>query len=262
MRVFACALAASLLALAASAGARPLRVASLNLCTDELLLDLAAPGQIVSLTHLSQDPLESPRWQAARHYPANDGSLLSVVGRRPDLVVTMGGGARDLPGLAKRLGIKLLVLPYPQSIRDIDREIVSTADALGRPGRANRLLMRIRSLRRTEPKAARDAVFLSGGGRSLAATGLGAQWMRLAGLRQRPLAGDRITLEQLLVNPPAILLRSDYRSGQYSAEQGWLSHPLARTSRSRTLVTDGRRWTCMGPSMVDEVLRLRKQVRR
>nr|MDQ4086745.1 ABC transporter substrate-binding protein [Pseudomonadota bacterium] len=45
MRVFASLLAASL-ALAAPAEAAPRRVASLNLCTDELLLALAAPDQI------------------------------------------------------------------------------------------------------------------------------------------------------------------------------------------------------------------------
>src|SRR5215212_6040081 len=77
MRVFASLLAASL-ALAGPAGAAPRRVASLNLCTDELLLALAAPAQIVSVTHLAQDPAETPVWREARRYRRNDGSLLSV----------------------------------------------------------------------------------------------------------------------------------------------------------------------------------------
>ena len=92
--------------------------------------------------------------------------------------------------------------------------------------------------------------------------GLAAEWMALAGFRQRALRGDRVSLEQLLVSPPRVLLRSDYRSGQYSGEQRWLSHPLARGTRaSRTIATDGRRWTCMGPTMIDEIARLR-EVRR
>ena len=49
MRAFAFASAASLaFAAAPAAEAAPARVASLNLCTDELLLLLAAPGQIAS----------------------------------------------------------------------------------------------------------------------------------------------------------------------------------------------------------------------
>ena len=85
--------------------------------------------------------------------------------------------------------------------------------------------------------------------------------MALAGLRQRAIGGDRIALEELLVRPPAVLLRSDYRANQYSQGQAWLNHPLARAARgSRMMTTDGRRWTCMGPPLVDEVLRLRSEL--
>jgi iron complex transport system substrate-binding protein len=63
----------------------------------------------------------------------------------------------------------------------------------------------------------------------------------------------------LLVRPPKLILRSDYRIGQYSAEQRWLAHPLARnTGRSRTIASDGRPWTCMGPSILPEIRRLRR----
>ena len=246
--------------LAASAA---LRAASLNLCTDELLLALAAPDQIASVTHLAQQPLENAAWKQARRFPRNDGSLLSVVGNKPDLVLTMGGGARDRARIAERLGIRVLDLPYPQNISDIEAAIRRVAAALARPEAGNRLLSQIAALRRTRPPNAPDTIWLAGGGRSVAATGLAAEWMVLAGFRQRPLGGDRVSLEQLLARPPTILLRSDYRAGQYSGEQRWLRHPLAKgTAKSRTIATDGRAWTCMGPAMIDEVVRLRKAVRR
>jgi iron complex transport system substrate-binding protein len=67
----------------------------------------------------------------------------------------------------------------------------------------------------------------------------------------------------LLARPPAILLRSDYRSGQYSNDQRWLSHPAARRiARTRTIPTDGRAWTCMGPLLIGEIERLRREVGR
>ncbi|WP_324750210.1 ABC transporter substrate-binding protein [Sphingomonas sp. LY54] len=258
MRAFACILAASL-ALSGAAEAAPTRVASLNLCTDELLLALAAPGQIASVTHLSSQEAETPLWRQARRYQRNDGSLLSVAGFRPDLVLTMGGGARDRTRIARRLGIRVLDLPFPASIADTEQAIMTVAAALGREAEGRRMLTRISALKRSQPASAADTIWLGGGGRSVGANSLAAQWMRLAGFRQRPLRGDRVSLEQLLVRPPAILLRSDYRSGQYSGEQRWLAHPLARgTRRSRAIPTDGRRWTCMGPLMIDEVQRLRK----
>ena len=250
-------------ALLTAASAAALKVASLNLCTDELLLTLAAPEQIVSVTHLAHKPQETTLWRQARRYPRNDGSLLSVVGRKPDLVVTMGSGARDRARIAQRLGIRVLDLPFPQRLADVEQAIAVVARALGR-GDAGRLwLARLDALKRTPPRRMPDTIWLGGGGRSVQATGLASDWMRLAGFRQRPLRGDRVSLEHLLVRPPAVLLRSDYRSGQYSGEQRWLMHPLAKaTGRSRSIPTDGRAWTCMGPPMIDEVRRLRRQASR
>ena len=262
MRVFAWLLAASL-ALSARAEATPARVASLNLCTDELVLLLAAPGQIASVTHLSQDPAESPLWRAARRHRRNDGSLLSVAALRPDLVVTMGGGARDRLRIAERLGIPTLDLPFAGGLDDVVTSIRRVAAALGRPAAGEVMVRRIAALRASAPAARIDTIWLGGGGRTVSATGLEAQWMALAGLRQRAMTGDRVSLETLLVQPPRVLLRSDYRAGQYSNQQRWLSHPLARRVRgARTIPTDGRRWTCMGPLLIGEIARLRREVAR
>lgn len=259
MRVFA-SLSAISLALAAPAFAAPSRVASLNLCTDELVLALAAPHQIVSVTHLAQQEAETMLWRQARRYPSNDGSLISVAALRPDLAVTMGGGARDRLRIAGRLGIRTLDLPFAQSVGDVAQSVRRLSLALGREQAGAALLRRLAALIRGAPRGRRDTIWLGGGGRTVAASGLEAQWMALAGLRQRPMPGDRVSLETLIVRPPAILLRSDYRQGQYSAGQRWLSHPAARWARAtRTVATDGRRWTCMGPLLIDEIYRLRRE---
>jgi iron complex transport system substrate-binding protein len=255
------ALLAAALAVAPAAGAAPRRVVSLNLCTDELLLALGDRSQIASVSHLSHISHETPYWGAARAFPANDGSILSVVARKPDLILTMGGGGRDSERLARRMGARLVTLPYMMTLNEMKTGVGSVAEALGRRQAGERLLAPLAALERSRPARMIDTVWMGGGGRSLPATGLGADWMALAGLRQRALTGDRVTLEQLLVRPPALLLRSDYRSGQYSGEQRWLSHPLAgRANKARTIHTDGRLWTCMGPSLIPEIARIRKEM--
>jgi len=260
MRVFASLLAASLALAAAPSPAAPRRVASLNLCTDELVLMLADPGQIVSVTHLAQQQAETPLWRQARRYRRNDGSLMSVTPLRPDLVVTMGGGGRDRLRIAERLGIATIDLPFATDLGDVGESIERLSIALGRPARGAALLRRMIALVRSRPPADRDTIWLGGGGRTVAADGIEAQWMALAGLRQRPLSGDRVSLETLLARPPSILLRSDYRQRQYSGGQRWLAHPAAsRLQGSRTVATDGRLWTCMGPLLIAEVARLRRQ---
>jgi iron complex transport system substrate-binding protein len=261
MRAFAFASAASLAVAALPAEAAPQRVASLNMCTDEILLMLAGSHQIASVTHLSHQRAEAPWWRSAGRYPRNDGSLLSVVPLKPDLVITMGGGAADRDGIARRLNIRLLDLPYPLSFADMRRNVARVAVATGQAERGRDVLKDLARAWASRPGRPADTIFLSGGGRTVSPEGLSADWMRVAGLKQRATAGDRVGLEQLAAAPPAILLRSDYRQNQYSDEQRWLAHPLANpVVKGRTVRTDGRYWTCLGPATLREAIRLRKAV--
>jgi iron complex transport system substrate-binding protein len=248
-------------ALALLAASLPLRIASLNLCTDEYLLLLADPAHVASVSYLSRDPRESPLSKTARRYPGNRGSLEDVLALRPDLVLTMGGGGRTTALLAGRLHIRSVDLPSPTTLQGVAVNLRTVAAAVGRPNAAIPWIVRLKALQARSPAAAVDAAWVSGGGASLPPTSLGAQWLRLAGYRQRPLAGGRMTLETMLTNPPKVLIRSDYRSGQMSAGVRWLANPIIRRSASRQIATDGRVWTCMGPLMIGEIERLRRVAR-
>lgn len=243
-------------ALAISAAAAAGGVASLDLCADEYLLLLAKRGEIASVSRLAHDPLDSPLWRRARGIRANDGSVGGVIAMRPRLLLAVGGGRRSTEALARRLGMAVLALPYPASIADVETNMARVAAALGEPGRTRPWRERLERLRQA-PRGAVDAIWLTGGGLSLAPGSLGAEWMRLAGYRQRALAGGRASLEQLAIRPPRVLLLSDYRHQQESLGQRWLGHPLLRKAATRTILTDGRPWTCAGPLMPFEIERLR-----
>lgn len=246
----------SALVLLASASA--VRVASLNLCTDEYLLLLARPQQIVSVSYLAQDPHESPLWRQARAYLANRGSIEDVLTARPTFVLTMGNGGRATAMLAKRLHLQVMDVPNATDISGVARNLASIALALGEPAKARAWIDRLNSLRASAPKQATDTIWISGGGWSLGAQSMGAKWLRLAGFQQRALQGGRATLETLLIAPPRVLIRSNYRSGQMSGGELWLNNPIVRHSGARQLTTDGRPWTCVGPLMIPEIERLRK----
>lgn len=248
---------ASALLLASAA----IRAASLNLCADEYLLLLAKPSQVASVSYLSRDPLESPFWKLARAHPANRGSLEEVLGARPTLVLTMGGGGRASGLIARRLGLRTIDLKANGTPADVETNLRAVASALGRSGAAVPWIRRLRRLRSTVPPTAVDAIWLSGGGQSFGAASAGAEWMRLAGFRQRALPGGRADLETLLVHPPQVMVESDYRRGQLSGGTAWLRHPIVRNVPSKRVRTDGRAWTCMGPMMIGEIERLRKVAR-
>lgn len=245
----------------ASALLAAVSVASLNLCADEYLLLLARRGEIASVSYLSQDPLESPLWKRARGLHANQGSIEQVIGRRPSAVLTMGGGGRATATIARRMGVSAFDLRYASSFADVAWNLRSVAGALGEPGRADPWIRRLEHLQRTMPGKALDTLWISGGGQSFPADSLNARWLRLAGLRQRADAGDRVSLETLLVSPPAVIVQSDYRRRQVSRSTRWLDHPIVRRTQSRRLITDGRAWTCLGPLLIPEIARLRALLR-
>lgn len=238
--------------------ASTIRVASLNLCTDEYLLLLARPDEIASVTRLAHDPAESPLWRQARAFPANRGSVEQVIATRPTLLLTMGGTGRSSGHLARRMGVRTIDLPYATTIADVAANMRRVAAALGDTRRADPWLARLAALQRGNGSRGRDAIFVSGGGNSLSPGSPSVQWLALAGLRQRALRGGKADLETLLVAPPAVLVRSDYRRGQMSQGMRWFDHPIVQRLQARTVNTDGRAWTCGGPLMVSEVERLRR----
>lgn len=248
-----------MMALASAASSTPAkRIASVNLCTDEMLLLLARPNEIASVSLLSQDSRETTLWRQARRFPANDGTIEQVLAERPAVILNMGGGGRSRAYLASRIGIHPVDLALPMNLDDVAANLRRVAAVLGDVHRADPWIRRIEALRHSAPRTSRDAIWISGGGFTLAPDSLGAQWLRLAGLRQRSVAGGKISLETLLTAPPKVLVISDYRSGQLSGGVRWLAHPIVQHAAARRLVTDGRAWTCMGPQMIREIERLRK----
>ena len=194
---------------------------------------LAAPEQIASVTHLAQQEAETPLWRRAARYPRNDGSLLSVVraAAGPD---RDDGRRRRATGCASPSGSasRRSTCPSRKASATSSKASGGWRRRLGRPEAGTALLDRMNALIRSAP-AARGAT-RSGSAAAAAPSprpGSRRNGWRLPGCGSGALQGDRVSLETLLVRPPAILLRSDYRQGQYSAGQRWLAHPLARALR-------------------------------
>jgi iron complex transport system substrate-binding protein len=250
------------MAVFASLLAASVRIASLNLCSDEYLLLLARPGEVASVSRLAQDPAESALTPLARRVPGNRGRIEDVIAFRPDVVLTMGGGGGRSSGtIARALGMRVVDLPQPSSLDGVAANLRAMAGALGDASRANPLIAKLAQLRANSPRNGVDSIYLGHGGISQSPGSLGAQWMRTAGLLQRPLSGGKASLEVLATTPPKLLLISNYRSGQMSQGQRWLTHPIVSRTLSRRVTTDGRPWTCAGPLMIAEIERLRRLIR-
>ena len=63
------------------------KLVSINMCTDQLVLDLAEPGQILGLSPFARDPLRSKEAAKAAAFPVFSGGAEEILIRPPDIVV-------------------------------------------------------------------------------------------------------------------------------------------------------------------------------
>lgn len=113
----------------------PLRVMSINQCTDQLVLALLPPSQIASVTWLSRDPAGSVMAAAAQRVPVNHGTVEDVIRQRPDLVAAGSFTTPATRAMLKRLGYPLIEVESADTfdqIRAITRQVATAVDAVPR----------------------------------------------------------------------------------------------------------------------------------
>ncbi len=121
--------------------AAPQRVVSQTVGTDDLLLALAAPGQIAALSHLAQDERYSPSFREARKHPHLANSDAEAVLRfRPDLVIATSYTEAEVLNLLRRAKVNLLILERYETLQDLYANARRIGKALGREARAEELI--------------------------------------------------------------------------------------------------------------------------
>ncbi len=134
--------AAVAIAAALPAGAAPQRVVSMNLCSDQLAMMLAAPGQLVSVSSLAQDSRLSPMADEAAAYVPNSGRAEEIYLMRPDLVIAGTYTPPATLSMLRRLGIRVETPPPAEDFDAIRTEITRMGTLLGREEAARDLLAR------------------------------------------------------------------------------------------------------------------------
>jgi iron complex transport system substrate-binding protein len=248
-------------------GAVPRRVVSLNACTDQLLLSLAPPERILSLSYLSADPAVSAMAQEARHFPLNHGAAEEIVPLRPDLILTGPFTARAATDLLRRLHYPVATIGDALSLEDIPRNIRHMGVLLGEDGKAERLAQafeaRLAALSAPGGPSLLIADYQSNGMTSGAGTML-ADIAHHAGLR---LLGEAlgkkgivaIPLEELITAQPDLLIL-DAQSSAPALAGGNFRHPafirLLRHARRVTLPAPAL--ACGTPETLDALAALVK----
>jgi iron complex transport system substrate-binding protein len=111
------------------------RLVSMNVCTDQLVLALADPEQILGLSRFSRDGWQSKAGDISR-YPVLSGGAEDILLIRPDIVVVSAFDKRSTRELLKAKGLHLAELAVPRTLDEARQQIREAGDITGHPDRA------------------------------------------------------------------------------------------------------------------------------
>jgi iron complex transport system substrate-binding protein len=253
---------------ASACAAPPRRVVSMNLCTDQMAMLVAAPGQLHSVSHLAADPISSVLAPQAGGYTANHGLAEEIFLMQPDLVLAGTYTARATVDLLKRLGLRVEEFAPETSFDDIRTNLTRMGEILGRPQRAaelvadlDRRLAAVRSGGHGGMTAAAYYAnsYTSGGGTLIDAA------ISLAGLANIAttlgyVGMARLPLELLVLADPDLLVTADRDYAAPALAQQGFEQPAFRAQAERSSEIDiASRYTICGAPFTAEAVRLLSQ---
>ncbi|MBB2161004.1 ABC transporter substrate-binding protein [Gluconacetobacter sacchari] len=254
--------------LAGGARAEPRhRIVSLNLCTDQLLLQLVPAPDIAGLSPLARDCAYSVMCREARSVPVIRATAEAVVAAQPDLVV--GGRYTRVIALqaVRQAGVPVALFDPVERLADVADQIMAVAKAAGVPARgralADAFMFRLAAYPvSADSGAVPSAVIYAANGFVTREGSLADDMLKRAGFRNAANEPERghalaLPLENLLARPPDLLIvaRSDVGT---SMAQAVLDHPALRDAfpPPHRLTLPDRMWLCGLPQTLDTLDRL------
>lgn len=250
------------------ADARPERIVSINVCTDQLVAALAPREHIASLSYIAADPRTSAIATEIDGIALNRGTAEEIIALEPDLIVAGPFGFRSTVALLRRLGFTVLELPMAETVADIASNFLRLGAALDQRDKArvivDALEARLQRLSVTDAAVRPLFVNYDANGWTTGQTGLLADIVHRAGLAT---PGDRLgftesmrlSLESLLHTKPDIVdLGYPWEDPPALASMLW-RHPILRAVIDRAHVVDipDSAWLCGTPHTLDALATLR-----
>jgi len=257
---------AALWAAGPAAADTPQRVVSINLCTDQLAMMLAAPGQLVSVSYLASDPLSSTMVEAAADYPPNRGGAEQVFLMRPDLVLAGTYSSRASVGLLRKLGVTVVEVPIVQSLDDVSKNLRLLGEAMGREAEAEALAQgfEVEIAALAPPARAATAAMYYANGYTAGAGGLTDEILSLTGFSNigaeaGVTGGGILPLERLVMAEPEMIVTSTPYPAHSRAEE-ILQHPalLALRDQSAAARVSDADWVCGTPHLIRAIRQMQR----
>jgi iron complex transport system substrate-binding protein len=248
----------------------PRRIASLNLCTDLLLLELVPRERIVSLSYWAADTDLSYLAREVGDIPLNHSLAEEIVPLQPDLVLAGQFSDTKVINLLRRMGYRVEVLEVPltlagmrEHILDFGRLVNAAREAELLAAELDRRLALVSTRARTDRGERPLAVVYGPQGVSPGRDTLMDDLLQLAGFRNLAAELDivsygTLSLEALVQAEPDLLILDDLSANRDSVAHQALRHPaLVGQFRPEQVISLPPSLTaCVGPTSVGAAERL------
>jgi iron complex transport system substrate-binding protein len=257
----------------AAAPANLPRVASINLCTDQLLITLAEPSQILGLSPYSRDPARSWAAALANSFPRLSGTAEDVLVLKPDVVVAGRFTKFATRQLLKDEGLRVVEFDAARSLDDAKKQIRLMGDITRHPDRASaeidRLDAAMAHVRQLAARKPYRVLTVSRRGWVSGSDSLTSSLLANAGLSNaaRDLgikSGGFASLETIVNLKPDFILVSDDSGFAEDEGSAFLLHPALERfyPASKRIVIPERLTVCGGPMLSEAMDRLASELDR
>jgi iron complex transport system substrate-binding protein len=249
------------------AWAGPIRIVSLDLCADQLLIDLVERERIAAVTHLAADPEVSAIWEKGKGIPVTRGNAEDVLHYEPDLILAGPFGVATTVSLLRRLQANVVVVPLASDLDGVRTAVRIVAAAVGEKERGEAMIdafdRRLKSIAVATQVSAPSAVVYQVGGAVSVAGNLADAVLAAAGFRNkaaeyRLTRGGQVPLELLAASPPDLLVLTSAADEYRTVVGDNLRHPvlgLLRRQRA-SIEVPWRLWQCGTPHIAAAIARL------
>lgn len=247
----------------------PRRIVSLNPCLDAILLEVADDAQVRALSHFSHDPAQSLVAEEARRFPVTYETAEEILLLEPDLVLASVHTSPATRRALERMNIPVVLFDVPSTIEENLGQIAEISARVGHPGRGAALIGRIEAaLAKLQQEAGAGApvpaLILQPGGFTPGTGTLQDDLLARAGLRNVAARygvnfWGVVQLEQLVLDPPRLLLSGSTGTGALAGGDRLLSHPVLRRLKGEMVTSPYPRSLlyCGGPTLIEAARYLR-----
>ena len=267
LRRFVLLAAASACLIGAAPAQKPMRIVSMNQCTDLLLLQLVPKARIASISFLTRDGIWAVQPGIDAGVPINHGAVEDLIATKPDLIIVGRYGAPAVRQFSERLNAPVLIVDEAQSFEEIRAVTRKVAAAVGEPARGEALLAQmdttLSELARTRPARPISVAAWSGGDYVSGKGTLTNAIIEAAGAvniaaKLPDARTNTFGIEELLAARPDALL---YAAGQPSLRNAQTQSRIVRdVFRGRMLSYPSPLYSCGLPQSAEAAKQLRAQL--